>query len=99
MENIPGKVVNTFRARSTIQRIHGIQQDDREVNVALDLSKRIYNERTNSSFRYPTADVYIDDLFDLLLAEDVEEIVNLYLQVEKGYLLYSQYQQAGHGNL
>lgn len=80
IENVPGKVVNSFRARSAIQRIHG--------NPALEASKMIYNNKTGVKY-YDVTSVDKDDILEMFLPEDVEEIISLYLQCEKDYLIYS----------
>lgn len=38
-------MVNTFRARSTVQRIHGYYLNKIYTNPALEASKKIYNEK------------------------------------------------------
>lgn len=80
IENIPGKVVNSFRARSALQRIHG--------NPALEASKMIYNNKTEIKY-YDVTPVDKNDILEMLLPEDVEEIISFYLQCEKNYLIYS----------
>ena len=51
-------------------------------------SEHLYNALTGTQF-YPDRAVKRDEILDFLQAEDVEEAVSLYLQLEKGYLLYS----------
>ena len=80
MEVIPGKVVNSFRASSALQRIH----DDAQLRYA----EHLYNAITGTRF-YPDQAVKKEELLDFLQPEDVEEAVSLYLQLEKGYLVYS----------
>lgn len=88
VENVPGKVVNAFRARSTIQKIHGYKKNNTYVNPALILSMKIYNEKSKTEY-YEVPELDKNDILESLLPEDVEEIVSLYLQYEKNYLLYS----------
>ena len=80
VEMVPGKVVNTFRARSALQRINN--------NIQLKYSERLYNTITGTQF-YPECTVKKEEILDFLQPEDVEEAVSLYLQLEKGYLVYS----------
>lgn len=88
VENVPGKVVNAFRARSTVQRIHGYYENGNYVNPALLATMKIYNEKTKSQ-HYPIKSIDRNDILDMFLPEDVEEVISLYLQFEKNYLVYS----------
>lgn len=88
IENVPGKVVNSFRARSVIQRVRGYYEDGETKNPALDTSMRIYNQITGTDY-YEIHHVSREDILDLFLPEDMEEIIGLYLQFKKNYLLYS----------
>ena len=78
VEEVPGKVVNSFRANATLQRIHG--------KSIFEMTKKIYNKKSNNKL-YEIKK--IEDFFNFLLAEDLEEIVSLYLQLEKNYLIYT----------
>lgn len=78
LEEVPGKVINSFRASRTLQRVHG-------ENIA-EMTKKIYNKKSNNKL-YETKK--IEKFLNFLLPEDVEEIVSLYLQLEKNYLIYS----------
>ena len=78
LEEVPGKVINSFRASATLQRIHG-------ENI-VEMTKKIYNKKSNNKL-YETKK--IEDFLNFLLPEDVEEIVSLYLQLEKNYLIYT----------
>ena len=78
VEEVPGKVVNSFRANATLQRIHG--------ESIFEMTKKIYNKKQGKS---PYEVKEIKDFFNFLLAEDVEEIISLYLQLEKNYLIYT----------
>jgi hypothetical protein len=82
LEKVPGKIVNCFRARSSIQRIH----DDN--HVMTNITRDMYNKLTGKNV-YETIPYVQNDILDLLQPEDVEEIVSLYLQVEKNYLVYT----------
>lgn len=88
VENVPGKVVNAFRARSTIQRIHGYSEGEKYINPALLATMKIYNEKRNVNY-YDITPINRKDILDMFLPEDVEEIISLYLQFEKNYLIYS----------
>lgn len=88
VENVPGKVVNCFRARSTIQQIQGYYDDGKVVNPALAASMKIYNDKKGVNY-YGVKPIGKENILDMLLPEDVEEIVSLYLQAEKNYLIYS----------
>lgn len=85
IENVPGKVINAFRARSTVQRIWG---ESKEANTALEMSKMLYNRIKKTKF-YDIKPIQKENFLSLLLPEDVEEIIFLYLQLKYGYLLYS----------
>ena len=78
LEEVPGKIINSFRASATLQRIHG-------ENI-VEMTKKIYNKKSNNKL-YETKK--IEDFLNFLLPEDVEEIVSLYLQLEKNYLIYT----------
>ncbi|MBQ6117539.1 MAG: hypothetical protein IJL08_09520 [Oscillospiraceae bacterium] len=77
-EAIPGKVVSSMRPAATVQRVNGVDT----------ITKLIWN------FYAGTEDYRIEpDLsnhyWDLLDAESIEEIVLLYLQVEKRFFIYT----------
>lgn len=78
VEEVPGKVINSFKARNTLQRISD--------NDIFEISKKIYNKKSGKKI-YEVKE--IKDFLNLLLAEDLEEIVSLYLQLEKNYLIYT----------
>lgn len=78
VEEVPGKVVNSFKPSSTLQRIHG--------KSIFEMTKKIYNKKQGKNF-YEVKE--IKDFFNFFLAEDVEEIISLYLQLEKNYLIYT----------
>ena len=78
VEEVPGKVVNSFTPSSTLQRIHS--------ESIFEMTKKIYNKKSGKK-NYELKE--IRDFFNFLLAEDLEEIVSLYLQLEKNYLIYT----------
>ena len=80
VEMVPGKVVNSFRASAAVQKIHD--------GVQLNYARHLYNTLTGTSV-YPERASGKEAILDFLQPEDVEEAVSLYLQVEKGYLIYS----------
>ena len=82
VDKIPGRITNCFRSRSAIQRIH----DDN--HVMTNITKNMYNKLTGKS-AYETIQYNKDDILDILQAEDVEEAVSLYLQVNENYLVYT----------
>ena len=84
VDKVPGKVVNSFRARSAIQRIHGSD----EKHPSLEASKRIYNEMSGKLYYNVTPKIK-ENVLELLLPEDMEEVISLYLQIEKNYLIYT----------
>ena len=79
IDEVPGKVVNSFRPPSTAQRIR--------TSYIKELSMKIYNEKSGVNY-YPKFSFSYTNILDALQAEDVEEIVCLYLQLNKNYLLY-----------
>ena len=88
IENVPGKVINSFRARSTIQRIHGYTDNGKSINPALVATMKIYNDKTKTC-DYDVEPIDKKNILDMFLPEDVEEIISLYLQAAKNYLIYS----------
>ena len=50
------------------------------------MTKKIYNKKQGEKI-YDVKE--IKDFLNFLLAEDVEEIISLYLQLEKNYLIYT----------
>lgn len=75
-DTVPGKVANGFRGRA-LRRISDL--------TAAKLSKLIYNERVGED-RYEV-DAFQADLFSLLSADECEDLVALYLQLQRGYLV------------
>lgn len=89
IDEVPGKVVNCFRSQSTVQRVHGDWVGKKWVNPSLEMSMRIYNRNGREKELYDTESLDANSVLQMLLPEDVEELVSLYLQVEEDYLLYS----------
>ena len=54
----------------------------------LNYTKSLYNS-LSGTYYYETAKYTVDNIFDFLQAEDVEEIISLYLQIKKDYLIYT----------
>lgn len=75
--NVPGKVQSSFRPPSSAQA----------VNNAEDISMYIWNKYSNSStYQISKSDM---NIWSVLSPEEIEEIVLLYLQIEKKYYIYS----------
>lgn len=72
---IPGKIVASFRVPSTLQKIH---ENKNELSIFCEAKAK------NTPVLYP-----ISDWKNLLSAEDIEEIVALYLQIEKQLFIYT----------
>lgn len=76
-QNIPGKVLSSFRPSSSAQAVNGVEN----------ISMYIWNKYSNSDiYQIKKTEICI---WSVLSAEAIEEIVLLYLQVEKGYYIYS----------
>lgn len=88
IENVPGKVINCFRSQSTIQRIRGYDTEKYDVNPALIASMQIYNNKKGVNL-YDVKPLSNENILDMFLPEDVEEIISLYLQIKKNYLIYT----------
>ena len=65
------------------QRMEWVKKLDNDI---FEISKKIYNKKSGKK-NYELKE--IKDFFNFLLAEDLEEIVSLYLQLEKNYLIYT----------
>ena len=74
---VAGKIINSFIPSKTIQQIH----DD----TALLFSKIVYNKFNPCYYKIDKKENL--DIFNLLSAEDLEDVVGLYLQLERGYVL------------
>jgi hypothetical protein len=75
-DETPGTVIAAFRPSRTFQAIHS--------GTALDYSQTLFNDRSGRR-QYPDAGRQQHDLFDLINAEDLEDLVLMYLQ-SKGWL-------------
>ncbi|MCB9447137.1 MAG: hypothetical protein H6585_02185 [Flavobacteriales bacterium] len=78
VEAIPGKVVNSFIPARTVQKVA-----DEQVRI---YSMFIFNKLTSTD-TYKIKELENPDIFSLLSSDDCEDILGLYLQKEKGYLL------------
>lgn len=74
---IPGKVVSSFRPPASAQSINDVEN----------ISRYLWNKYSNTSY-YPVKNEKMD-IWSMLSAESIEELVLLYLQVCKGYFIYS----------
>lgn len=71
--NVPGKLVNSFIPSSTLQVSRS--------RTLIEYSKSLFNDLSGSKKYLRENEVY--DLFDLLSYTDIEDLVALYLQIEK----------------
>lgn len=78
-EAVPGRVVNGFRGSRALQRCLG-----KEVNQ---YSQFIYDKRNGGNFYSSKIDDLQDNIFNLISAEDCEDVVGLYLQAKHNYIL------------
>lgn len=76
-QDIPGKVISSFRPAASAQAVNGVEA----------ISMYMWNKYTGTS-RYNVTKGNLD-IWSVLSAEAIEELVLLYLQVEKGYHIYS----------
>lgn len=74
---VPGKVVSSFRPAASAQSISGVEE----------ISKYIWNK--NKRDDYYSLSKNKMDIWSVLSAESIEELVILYLQVSKGFYIYS----------
>ncbi|SFM99769.1 hypothetical protein [Thermodesulforhabdus norvegica] len=74
--NVAVKIINSFRPSATVQRIHD--------ETAELFSVFVYNKVANDSLPLPP--IKKIDIYSLLSDVDLEDIVSLYLQKEKGLL-------------
>lgn len=77
VQNVPGKVVSSFRPSASAQAVNGVEN----------ISMYMWNKYSNST-TYQIKKTEIN-IWSVLSAEAIEEIVLLYLQMEKGYYIYS----------
>lgn len=76
-QDVPGKVVSSFRPPASAQAISGVE----------DISMYIWNKKSNTNhYNVSKKDT---NFWSVLSAEAIEEIVLLYLQIEKGYHIHS----------
>lgn len=76
-KDVPGKVVSSFRPAATAQAVNGVT----------DISQYIWNKYSGKD-SYPVEKEKLD-FWSVLSAEAIEELVLLYLQVEKEYYIHS----------
>ena len=77
-KRIPGAIINSFVSRLTVCRIPN--------ETALIFSMLAYNDISGKNF-YADTGSRESDVFSLLSSEDLEDVVGLYLQHERGYML------------
>ena len=75
-DKVPGKVISCFRPTSSAQAIRGMEN----------ISKYLWNEYSKEKF-YKVDKSF--ELWSLLSSEEVEEIVLLWLQMEKGCYVFT----------
>lgn len=76
-QHIPGKVISNFRPSASAQTIWGMN----EISMYM---WNLYSKTEHYSLAKTTLDIW-----SVLSDKDVEELVLLYLQIEKGYYIYS----------
>lgn len=81
-QNVPGKVLSSFRPNSSAQAINGVE----------DISMYIWNKYSGKN-TYQNINTKFD-IWTILSPEDIEELVILYLQFEKEYRIYSSTMKA-----
>jgi len=74
---IPGKIISIFNRRLTTHQIHD--------ETALLFSKILFNKHSQKN--YDNIEKKSLDIFSLLSSEDLEDVVGLYLQLEKKFVL------------
>lgn len=77
IDEVPGKVINSFAARSTVQKVWD--------NTALEYSKLLYNQYTLDE-KYEL-NLNSKSIYSLLSPDDCENVIGLYLQKERGYYI------------
>lgn len=76
-QDVPGKVVSSFRPAASAQAVTGVEA----------ISQYLWNQHAKTQhYRIPKRKM---DPWTILSAESIEELILLYLQVEKGYHIYS----------
>jgi len=78
VDNVPGKIVNSFIPPATVQRINN--------DTVKRFSKLIYNKKSKNNF-YEVDVLSNESLFDLLSSDDCEDALAIYLQEKYGYYL------------
>lgn len=78
IEAVPGKIVNSFIPARTVQRVTG---DTIEI-----FSKYIYNKISGNQF-YQIKIADNSSIFSLLSSDDCEDILGLYLQLNRNYMI------------
>lgn len=78
VDSVPGKVLNSFRARRALQAVH-----DETIHF---YSQLFYNQVSGNNY-YDLINEQELDLFALISSEDCEDIVGIYLQEEYDYRL------------
>lgn len=76
-QDVPGKVVSSFRPPAAVQSINDIEE----------ISQYIWNKYSGKAL-YKVAKKDFD-IWPILSDKAIEELVLLYLQIEKGYYIYS----------
>lgn len=76
-QDVPGKVVSSFRPPASAQAVNGVD----------DISMYIWNKYSNTN-QYAINKKCVN-IWSVLSAESIEELVLLYLQMEKGFHIYS----------
>lgn len=76
-QDVPGKVVSSFRPAASAQSISGVEE----------ISVYLWNKYSNTN-HYSVGKGNMD-FWSVLSAEAIEELVLLYLQIEKGYHIFS----------
>lgn len=77
--SVPGKVVNSFIPRRTLQRINSKQ-------IKL-FSKYIFNKLSETDY-FNLQKLKKTDIYSLVSSDDCEDILSIYLQMELDYILF-----------
>ena len=77
VDNVPGSVVNSFIPSATVQAVTD--------ETSATYSKLLYNEKVGKP-HYQIEP--LGDILSLISAEDLEDVVGIYLQCEKDYVLF-----------
>jgi hypothetical protein len=78
IDEVPGKVIASFRATRSIQKVNGFQ--------TLEYSKFLWNKLTDSK-TYEIDTGKIKDVFSMLDDEETEDLIFLYLQTKGWYIV------------